>query len=76
MVLPKLKFREEIVEEDTLVIKNNSYVAEYDIHKPSTSKGLFDLIYQPGSSKDSSHATNTSNHTKNSFFVTKQTSCH
>lgn len=76
MVPPELQFREKMVEEDilnnSLVIKNNHHVAEYDIHKPSTSKGLFDLIHQPGSSKDSSHATNTSNDTKNSFFVTKQ----
>ncbi|KAE9534067.1 hypothetical protein AGLY_008803 [Aphis glycines] len=76
MALPELQFREKMVEEDTLnntlVIKNNHYVAGYDIHKPSTSKGLFDLIYQPGSNKDSFRATNTSNDTKNSFFVTKQ----
>ncbi|XP_060859014.1 uncharacterized protein LOC132936326 isoform X2 [Metopolophium dirhodum] len=76
MVLPELRCREEIVDEDTpnniLNIEYNSKYAEYDIHKPSTSKGFFDSIYQPGTSKDSFYETDTSSDAKNSFFQTSQ----
>jgi len=77
MVLPELQCREEIVDEDTLnnalVIEYNHKAAEYDIHKPSTSKGFFDSIHQPGTSKDSFYETDTSSDTKNSFFEASQT---
>ncbi|XP_060868369.1 AT-rich interactive domain-containing protein 4B-like isoform X3 [Metopolophium dirhodum] len=77
MVLPELQCREEIVDEDTLnnalVIEYNRKAAEYDIHKPSTSKGFFDSIHQPGTSKDSFYETDTSSDTKNSFFEASQT---
>ncbi|KAL4135552.1 hypothetical protein QTP88_007156 [Uroleucon formosanum] len=72
LVLPELQCREEIVDEDTLnnalVIEYNRKAAEYDIHKPSTSKGFFDSIHQPGTSKDSFYETDTSSDAKNSFF--------
>ncbi|XP_026819306.1 AT-rich interactive domain-containing protein 4B-like [Rhopalosiphum maidis] len=76
IVLP-LQFREKIVDADylnnALVIENNHYVSEYDIHKPSTSKGLFNSIGQPGISKDTFYETNTRNDAKNSFLLAEQT---
>jgi len=76
MVLPELQCREEIVDEDTLnnalVIEYNRKAAEYDIHKPSTSKGFFDSIHQPGTSKDSFYETDNSSDAKNSFFEASQ----
>lgn len=76
MVLPELQCREEIVDEDTLnnalVIEYNRKAAEYDIHKPSTSKGFFNSIHQPSTSKDSLYKYDTGNDTKNSFFVASQ----
>jgi Ras-related protein Rab-1A len=76
IVLP-LQFREKIVDADylnnALVIKNNHYVSEYDIYKPSTSKDLFDSIGQPGISKETVYETNTRNDGKNSFVVAEET---
>ncbi|XP_022168878.1 AT-rich interactive domain-containing protein 4B-like isoform X2 [Myzus persicae] len=76
IVLPELQCREEIVDEDTLnnalAIEYSRKSAEYDIHKPSTSKGFFGSIHQPGTSKDSFYEANTSSESKNSFFETSQ----
>eukprot|EP00102_Acyrthosiphon_pisum_P016283 XP_008187180.2 PREDICTED: uncharacterized protein LOC103310498 [Acyrthosiphon pisum] len=76
MVLPELQCRKEIVDEDTLNnVLNKEYnckSAECDIHKPSTSKGFFDMIYQPGTSKDSFYETDTSSDAKNSVFEASQ----
>ncbi|XP_025203332.1 AT-rich interactive domain-containing protein 4A-like [Melanaphis sacchari] len=76
MVLPELQFREKMVDknvlDNTLVIENNHYVAEYDIYKPSTSKGLFHSISQPSTSKDGCYETSTSGDAKNKSFVAKQ----
>jgi len=47
-------------------------VIEYNIYKPSTSKGFFDSIYQPGTNKDSFYQTDTSRNAKNSFFEASQ----
>lgn len=75
-VLPELQCREEIVDEDTL---NNALVTEYsrknidyDIHKPSTSKGFFDSINHPSTSKDSFYETDPESDTKNGFFESRQ----
>lgn len=72
-VLPELQCREEIVDEDTLnnalVIEFNRKSAEYDIHKPSTSKGFFDSIHRPSTSKDSLYGA--SQTVKNNLFDTK-----
>lgn len=68
--LPELQCREEIVDEETLnnalVIEYNRNSVDYDIHKPSTSKGHFDSIHQPCSSKDGLYETNIS---KNNDFI-------
>jgi len=76
IVLPELQCREEIVDEDTLnnalVIEYSCKASKYDIHKPSTSKGFFDSIPQPGTIKDSFYETNTSYNAKNSFFEATQ----
>ncbi|KAL4135614.1 hypothetical protein QTP88_007212 [Uroleucon formosanum] len=76
MGLLELQCREEIVDEDTLnnvlVIEYNCKAADYDIHKPSTSKGFFDSIHQPGTIKDSFYETNNSYVAKNSFFEATQ----
>ncbi|XP_060859936.1 AT-rich interactive domain-containing protein 4B-like [Metopolophium dirhodum] len=76
IVLPELQCREEIVDEDTLnnalVIEYSCKASEYDIHKPSTSKGFFESIHQPGTIKDSFYETNTSYDAKNSFFEATQ----
>jgi len=76
IVLPELQCREEIVDKDTLNnilnIEYNCKYADYDIHKPSTSKGFFDSIYQPGTSKDSFYETDISSDAKNSFFKVSQ----
>ncbi|XP_060843777.1 AT-rich interactive domain-containing protein 4A-like isoform X3 [Rhopalosiphum padi] len=73
-VLPELQCREEIVDEDTLnnTLEYNRKVAEYDIHKPSTSKGFFDSIHQPSTSKDCFYETDNSSDTKNNFFEARQ----
>ncbi|KAE9524346.1 hypothetical protein AGLY_015385 [Aphis glycines] len=75
-VLPELQCREEIVDEETLnnalVIEYNRKAADYDINKPSTSKGFFDSIHQPSTSKDCFYETDTSNETKSGFFEARQ----
>ncbi|KAL4154109.1 hypothetical protein QTP88_001942 [Uroleucon formosanum] len=77
MVLPELQRKEEIIDKNTLnsvlIIEDDVKFAEYDIHKPSTSKGFFDSIYQPGRSKDSFYATDTSIDSKNNFFEANPT---
>lgn len=70
-ILPELQCREEIVDEDTL---NNTIGGVYEVYKPSTSKGFFDLINQQSSNKDSFYQTSVSNDTKNSFFEAEQPS--
>lgn len=70
-ILPELQCREEIVDEDTL---NNTISGVYEVYKPSTSKGFFDLINQQSSNKDSFYQTSVSNDTKNSFFESEQAS--
>ncbi|XP_025196742.1 AT-rich interactive domain-containing protein 4B-like isoform X3 [Melanaphis sacchari] len=74
--LPELQCREEIVDEDTLnnalVVEYNRKVTDYDIHKPSTSKGFFDSIHQPSTSKDCFYKSDTNSDTKNNFFEARQ----
>uniref|UniRef100_A0A2S2R644 Tudor-knot domain-containing protein n=1 Tax=Sipha flava TaxID=143950 RepID=A0A2S2R644_9HEMI len=71
--LPELQCREEIIDEESLnnalVIEYSRNNAEYDIHKPSTSKGHFDSIHQPCSSKSEIYETNISSDTKNNSFI-------
>lgn len=68
-ILSELQCREEIVDEETL---NNALVVEYnrtleyDVQKPSTSKGYFDSIHQPSSIKDDLYKTNDSDDVRNS----------
>lgn len=75
-ILPELQCREEIVDEDTLnnalVIEYNRKTVEYNIHKPSTSKGFFDSINHPSTSKDSFYETDPESDTKNGFFESRQ----
>lgn len=75
-ILPELQCREEIVDEDTLnnalVIEYNRKTVDYDIHKPSTSKGFFDSINHPSTSKDSFYETDPESDSKSGFFDSRQ----
>lgn len=68
-ILPELQCREEIVDEDTL---NNTIGGVYEVYKPSTSKGFFDVINQQNSNKDSFYQTSVSNNTKSSYFDSEE----
>lgn len=74
-VVPELQCKEQILDEETLnnalIVEYNRKNVEYDIHKPGSSKGVFDSIHQPGSSKDNFYETTTSSDTKNSFFESR-----
>lgn len=74
-IVPELQCREEIVDEETLsnalVVNYNRKSVEYDIHKPSTSKGFFDSIHQSGPSKNDFY--DSSNDTKNTLFEAART---
>lgn len=71
--LPELQCREEIMDEEALnkglVIEYSRTSGEYDIHRPSTSKGHFDSIHQPCSSKDGIYETDISSDMKNDRFI-------
>lgn len=75
--LPELQCREEIVDEeslnDALVIEYSRKNAEYDIHKPSTSKGHFDSIHQSCSSKNDIYETDISSDARNNSFIDVKT---
>jgi len=74
VIFPELQCKEEILDEDTLnnalVIKYNQKSIDQNIHKPSTSKNVFDSIHQ--SNKDN-FETDSSSDAKNNFFDIEQT---